>query len=475
LIVVGDQDSYHSTEHDVVSSPIWLADILLEEGLTGLFVVQATRAAILAEQGRTDVIRAMRRHEIGLHGRDVHPVLPEIVEGLGWDAGVAALQAVEEAELRELGRIFDVAPVGSSQHRGYAPPQIHGVAQRLGLPYLFGYPAAPPAHSLSWYAGALNVPFNAPVPEFLGFFPAVFDDVLADDDAFAALLQQLRQHVVRCLAVGLPLLVVFVCHPERLCYSGALEQWRYGNGINHGPDAVPPGVERRRAPAEIARSLANFRATVRYLRDTPGLAPITVRELNQRYGHQSATISRTELAQLAGEALRSRQIPIGQDLSAAETLVGFADSLVHHAQTGGLPSRLPRRDVLGPVTSPPLAPDPPGLSAADVVQHARELVRAVGDSGQLPAALRRNGQAIGLGSLYGTFAETYRDLAAGGALPADGLTLAVWPRYPAYALPLGERQRLCLEDPLIRPGLSTDAAAEQARLQTWTLKPAQRR
>src|SRR5215472_14667781 len=95
LIVIGDQDTYHEAEADVVSSPIWLADILAAEGLTGLFVLQARRAEILAEQGRRDVIHALRRHEIGLHGRDVHPILPEVVEGMGWADGVAALDATE--------------------------------------------------------------------------------------------------------------------------------------------------------------------------------------------------------------------------------------------------------------------------------------------------------------------------------------------------------------------------------------------
>ena len=47
LIVIGDQDTYHEAE--VVSSPIWLADILAAEGLTGLFVLHARRAEILAE------------------------------------------------------------------------------------------------------------------------------------------------------------------------------------------------------------------------------------------------------------------------------------------------------------------------------------------------------------------------------------------------------------------------------------------
>jgi hypothetical protein len=39
---------------------------------------------------------------------------------------------------------------------------------------------------------------------------------------------------------------------------------------------------------------------------------------------------------------------------------------------------------------------------------------------------------------------------------------------------MGACHRLCTEDPLVRPGLSTDAAAVQAQLQTWTLKAAVR-
>jgi hypothetical protein len=179
LIVIGDQDTYHEAEAEVVSSPIWLADILAAEGLTGPFVLHARRAETLGEQGRHDVIRALRRHEIGLHGRDVHPVMPEIVEGMAWHDGVAALLAVEGSELRQLGRIFDVAPLCSSQHRTHAAPQIFGVARQLGLPYLFGSPSAPPGYSVSWYAGAPSVPFvqlgawNVPfvnfAPDFLGF------------------------------------------------------------------------------------------------------------------------------------------------------------------------------------------------------------------------------------------------------------------------------------------------------------------
>ena len=76
LIVLGDQDTYHENDAEIDASPIWLSDILSAEGIVAQFVIHARRAEILAEFGRADTIRAMRRHEIGLHGRDVHPILP---------------------------------------------------------------------------------------------------------------------------------------------------------------------------------------------------------------------------------------------------------------------------------------------------------------------------------------------------------------------------------------------------------------
>ncbi len=475
LLVIGDQDTYHEDDSEVGSSPIWIADILRDEGLTGLFVVQARRAEILREQHRHDVIQAVRQHEVGLHGRDVHPALPEVVEGLGWDQGVAALLAVEGSELELLGQVFDVDPVCSSQHRHQAAPQAFGMARQLGLPYLFGYPAAPPHHAVSWYAGALSVPLNTSLPNFLGFFPAVFDDALPDPGAFAALFGQLRTHVDRCQQAGLPLLVVFICHPERLCYTGPLEQWQYSNGVNHGRADIPPGVEQRRSRLEIDQALANFRIVVRYLRDTPGLEPTTVRDMVRQYGHQSSVLRRSELAALAAQSVAERRIPVGTSFSMAEAVLGLADGLARYGHGERLPEMTPRVDVLGPIEAPPLAPELPGLNMGELMTLAEALGRTASESGHLPASLATRGRRIGLGSLYGALALGYQTLAAADALdPQAGVELAAWPRYPDLGLALGACHRLCTEDPLVRPGLSTDAAALHAQLQTWTLKAARR-
>jgi hypothetical protein len=491
LIVLGDQDTFHENDDEIDASPIWLSDILRDEGIVAQFVIHARRAEILAEFGREDTIAAMRRHEIGLHGRDVHPVLPELVEGLGWAAGVEAMRAAEGEELGLLGRVFDAKPTCSSQHRHQAAPQAFGFARELGIPYLFGYPGAAPEYSISWYAGALSLPLNGPGPGSLCFFPAVFDDALPDDALFAQLFARLEAHVARGLEVGLPVLVVFVCHPERLCYYGALEQWQYANGANRGIVTVPKGVEKRRSNAEITRSLDNFRTLIRYLRDHPELELTTTAEMSRRYGRQATRLARVDLAQVAGDAVERRVIPVGGRLSAADALLGFAVSIANQVddsahlqdvqQIGrnggalGLPEVVERIDVLGPLEVPPLAPGMPTVNGADVAELARALVRYARETGYLPHALPLRGRELGLGSIYGALATTYHATASTGNAGADGaIELGVWPRYPELGLGMGACHRLCTEDPLVRPGLSTDAAAMHAQLQTWTLKAAVR-
>jgi hypothetical protein len=344
------------------------------------------------------------------------------------------------------------------------------LARELGVPYLFGYPGAPPTYSVSWYAGALSVPLNTPAPESLCFFPAVFDDALPDDARFAELFAQLQAHVARCQAAELPLIVVFVCHPERICYSGALEQWQYGNGVNHDRADVPPGFEKRRSRSEVERALVNFRTLIVYLRDTPGLEPITTREMTARYGHQPETIERLELADIADRAIASRSIPVGGRLSAADAILGFAQALIRSAEVGEVPNRVLRLDVLGPTEPPPLAPERPTLAMPEMLDLARSLVHQSKASGHLPASLELDSRRIGLGALYGALATAYRTESFAHA----PIELAAWPRYPELAVELGTCHRLCTEDPLVRPGLSTDAAALQAQLQTWTLKSASR-
>lgn len=442
LVVIGDQDGYH-VDDELVSAPIWVSDVVKDVGVPALFVVQARRIALWSSQSRSDVIDAVRHHELGLHGRDVHPTAPEMAEHLGWRDGVAALGAAEREEVELFGRVFGGPPACLSEHRCQSAPQLFAVARELRLPYVFGLPGLAPC----WYAGALNLPFDA-------MFPAVFDDVLHDDSLFDGMLARLRAHVEACAT---PLLILFVCHPERLCYVGPVERWRFGNGTNVGE--VPRGVDVRRSRTEVERALTNLRTLLAWLRDVPDVTPVTLAELVRRYGSRPETLDASELAAVATQAVATRQIVGGAATSAAEVLVGWAEAVADRSGAGRSPVR--RRDVLGPLAVPPLVPSTPTLSREALPRVAGRLIAEADANGHLPAVV----DGIGLGSLYGALAAGY----LGRTTDLDG-----WPRYPAGAVSLSERFRRCADDPLLKPGLATDAIATHAALQSWTLAPAVR-
>src|SRR5436189_207659 len=56
LIVIGDQDTYHENDAEVDSTPIWLSDILCDEGIVAQFVIHARPAVVLRElvRGRVE-------------------------------------------------------------------------------------------------------------------------------------------------------------------------------------------------------------------------------------------------------------------------------------------------------------------------------------------------------------------------------------------------------------------------------------
>src|SRR5688500_4090526 len=140
-----------------------LADILSAAGLPGVFLFIGDKAELLAERGRTDVIESLRPHELGLHTRSaVHPCGPEYVANRAWDDGLSESLRREREGAEIIGRVFGKPCCALSTHWMFASPHALAAAGRLGLPYVYAYPSAPPLHSLSWYCGALCFPWFSP-------------------------------------------------------------------------------------------------------------------------------------------------------------------------------------------------------------------------------------------------------------------------------------------------------------------------
>lgn len=486
LLLLDVQDDFHSAEvgsDDIIKD---FADALSASQLVGNFLFIGARSLLLKERGRTDVIRSLEPHSVGLHmPSNAHPGLPEYASNGDW---LATLREVERREVEGVNIIRDVFgrdACAISQHGYYAAPHIFPVAAKLGLPYIYGYPAAPPKFSVSWYAGALNFPWSPdpakPVP-----FLEVGDESWSDPKLFDDAIRRLERSLDKWESEGQPIVSVFLSHPYRVRVVESVEYWQYINGRN-----VPKELWRRnggprlRSERDIALAKANIRKMAEHLRRNDRIKVIGIPEAAEKYGYQPREISREQL-QSAGASIRAHRaeyapdvsaaqerpaldIPIGR-FSPAEVLVGLADSIVAYAKESGLPPSVKRREVLGPLENPIIVPEVENLEWSSFVAYLRDLLQTVAQTGHLPANVGPVEARVGIGSLLRASAEVYHHIEASN-LP-DNVSLPRFPRYPRIGRDLGHLFADVIEWEMVNPELNAWNIAKHGRLQSWTLKPA---
>lgn len=491
------EDYFHPAEmgsDDIIRQ---FAEALDAEGLRGNFLFIAVRTQLLKARGRRDVINSLARHAVGLHTlTGEHPCLPEYVAGKEWEAGVAAVREYETKGWEILRQVFGRDPVCLSQHAQYGAPHIFPVAREFGVPHVYGYPAAPPLFGLSWYCGALNIPYVNPAHlgvDLLSYFE-VGDENYADEAGFATVLPRLEKRIADCLAVNQPYLTIFVCHPYHLRYVEFSDWWQYINGVNipHEQWDIKNGGPRRRTEAQMEVAWRNVRRLLNHIRQHEALNVLTLPELQAKYGKQSSSISRTDLlaaAQVATAAPHPGLLTAGWykrtsahapevvaygDYSAAELVAGWAYSLREHLRSGSLPNAAPRTDALGPMENPIIIPEVWEVSREAFAALVGDFCDFVEHRGHLPHDLGQTGARVGLGTLYRVFAEMYLLVADTGALPAS-VSLPPFPRFPVVAASLGYAYLDIADNELMRPDLNLYTVIQAAKLQTWTLKPARAR
>src|SRR6266436_1393802 len=85
-----------------------VATFLTGENIRGTFKVVGEKARTLERRGRTDVIDALKKHEIGYHSNyhSVQPTPAVYLSNLGWDEGVAEFERREGPGFEAVRRIF---------------------------------------------------------------------------------------------------------------------------------------------------------------------------------------------------------------------------------------------------------------------------------------------------------------------------------------------------------------------------------
>jgi hypothetical protein len=477
LVICHDtEDVYTPAEAGMDEVPKRLAEIYTEEGIPAHFMVIGDRARLLKERGREDVIAAMRRHSIGVH--TLHDAQPyDAVEAASreWDEALAIVREMQREAYRAVAESFDCEPVCLSAHALNSAPQMNIVARELGLPFLYGYAAAPPLYNVSRYCGTLNFPYftrqlPVPAPYFEGF-----DDALSCEPEFEAHLERFERHVQACLSVGQPLLLLHPCHPFKIYSLDWVDFYLSPNGVLIPPDEWPkrPGPGRR-SRGEVELALQNFRRLVRYIKRHPQLNPITIPEAVRKYGSVPRKIDWLALMAGAQRVCAERQVSVGGQFSPAELVLGWAQSLLTFAHEGQLPRYVERHnDCLGPVEDPLITPEEPGkINSHALVALGDALLSHAREKGHLPANVALpGGRLVGLGSLHYALAQAYLAVSREGQLP-DAVVLERFPRQPEIGLEIGRQYADLAESVLVRPNLDVGRLYRWGKLQAWTLAPA---
>src|SRR6266702_2257155 len=113
-----------------------VAELLSKENIRATFKVVGEKARTLERRGRTDVIEALKKHEIGYHANwhSVQPTPAMYLSNLGWDEGVAEFDRREKPGYDDVKRIFGVAPSCYGQPGSSWGPQSYCAMKKWGMP-----------------------------------------------------------------------------------------------------------------------------------------------------------------------------------------------------------------------------------------------------------------------------------------------------------------------------------------------------
>ena len=124
--------------------PRRVAEILSARGVRSTFKVVGEKARVLERRGRTDVIAALKRHDIGYHSNlhSVHPTPAEYLADTGWSDGVAEFARREGGGARDVMRVFGVPFLSCYGQPGSSwAPQAFAALREIGVVTPAGVPA----------------------------------------------------------------------------------------------------------------------------------------------------------------------------------------------------------------------------------------------------------------------------------------------------------------------------------------------
>ena len=443
-----------------------LAEFLTAEGVPATFKVVGEKGRTLERRGRSDVIAALRRHEIGYHANthSQHPTPAEYESGLDWNTGVEEFTRRERGGFEDVARIFGKTPCCYGQPGSSWAPQSYAALRQWGVKvYLdegtqIGLDGKP-----FWYGGLLNI-FNTREGEQLR--PNEKWDNLEQAKA------NFKEMYARMSADPSGGLISLYFHPCEF-----IHQWfwdlNFANGANPPPGQwKPPALK---SATEQQQTFAYFEGLVRYMKSFPQVRFVTGSDAVKLFADpaHAREFSSRDVKAIA-EAVTpdvSFQTRGEYSLSASEVL----ELLNHYVEKAIAQGKPPEGSFTIADTPYGPASDPPQLQHAIEVpwdQFARtvhDVSDFVARNHQVPASVWLGSVEVPPESYVVALANVAKPLLAGNP-PPPTVTLPV--ARLAAAKYVAEDSPAVWDWPIFPRGFHSAHLLSLARLQAWSLKPA---
>lgn len=463
IVLWFDTEDYILPQSD--GAAMRIADMLTRLGVRATFKVVGEKGRTLERRGRTDVIAALKKHEIGYHSNthSQHPTVAEYEEPLDWESGVEEFNRRERKGYEDLTRIFGQAPTCYGQPGSSWAPQSFGALKQWGVHvYLDEAEQVGLNGKPFWYGGLLNI-FNTREGAKL----RANEDWSNMEDAKA----RFKEDYARMTSDPAGGLISIYYHPAEFIHAEFWDAANFAHGAN-------PPREEWRAPAmksreEIEKHFKYLEELVTYLKSFPSVRFVTASEALGIYRDeaQKRTFSAGELADIARQVGPdfSFQSFNGYSLSASEQmelLNRFVEGKIRKNDSAPI---ILEDTPLGPSSKFPAMKQNIDVSWSQFSRTVLDVGGFMRMNGQIPTVVWFGSTAVPPESYFVALAGVAAALSTKGA-PSE--SVAVGPAHLAAEKFVAEDSPKIWDWVIFPVGFHAPNLMSLAKLQAWTLKPA---
>ncbi len=458
-----DTEDYLTPEAD--DALLQWARLLSRRDVRGSFCLVGERARRLAARGRTDVLEALRRHEIGYHSNwhSRPPAFPVYLEDCGWEDGIAEVRGREEEGVADVDAITGRYPVCDVPPGKSWAPQVIAAMKEMGIPISAGAYVCEPKRQPTSYCGALTLRYGMAMETFID----LEHPLLAAQERFVAMAENTDSDDG---------VIVPFSHPCMAVTRVFWDALNFSDGANPPPEAWKPAP--LRPPEQTERFFRYVDEFITWLLREPGLEWINYQELLARYPLSRPAEVTLDTVLDAGERIARRLGPVelGEDtLSAAETLTLLVETFINAGPEGRMPVRVRMRSPLGPAVAAPEQAGGGEIMLDDLRPALEAFAAVVCDDVPMPHEVVVGAARLSPGDLVQTLARGVVAWAGRGRLPERlpilrGAAHPDLPEMEAAWKPFQFKGTW----PIFPPDFEGRKVAELGRRMLWSYRPLKR-